>query len=163
LNVRTYVTAEEKPGVWFFSLDAANAVAVATARAWFHLPYFRAHMQSQQRDAWIKYRSERSHTGAPAAKFEGNYRPIGTVFSAKPASLEYFLTERYCLYSADNHGHLYRGEIHHPLWPLQHAEAEFARSTMAEAAGFALPPQKTLLHFARRQDMVAWPPHRVLP
>jgi uncharacterized protein YqjF (DUF2071 family) len=42
LNVRTYVTAQEKPGVWFFTLDAANALAVAAARLTFHLPYFRA-------------------------------------------------------------------------------------------------------------------------
>jgi uncharacterized protein YqjF (DUF2071 family) len=44
LNVRTYVVADGKPGVWFFSLDAGNAIAVAIARAWFHLPYFRARM-----------------------------------------------------------------------------------------------------------------------
>jgi len=44
LNVRTYIVAGGKPGVWFFSLDAASALAVATARAWFHLPYFRARM-----------------------------------------------------------------------------------------------------------------------
>src|SRR6266404_10006502 len=43
LNVRTYVTCDGEPGVWFFSLDAGNALAVAIARAWFHLPYFRAH------------------------------------------------------------------------------------------------------------------------
>ena len=44
LNVRTYVTHGGKPGVWFFSLDAANAIAVSVARAWFHLPYFNARM-----------------------------------------------------------------------------------------------------------------------
>jgi uncharacterized protein YqjF (DUF2071 family) len=161
LNVRTYVTAEGKPGVWFFSLDAGNAVAVAAARAWFHLPYFRARMQSQERNGWIQYRSERSQAGASPATFEGNYRPIGAVFNAQPASLEYFLTERYCLYSSDSQGHLYRGEIHHPPWPLKLAEAKFTQNTMAEAAGFALPPQKPLLHFARRQHMVAWAPQRI--
>jgi hypothetical protein len=29
---------------------------------------------------------------------------------------------------------------------------------MAEAAGITLPAVAPLLHFAKRQDMVAWPP-----
>src|SRR5918998_2507341 len=32
LNVRTYTSHGGKPGIWFFSLDAASAVAVAAAR-----------------------------------------------------------------------------------------------------------------------------------
>ena len=47
LNVRTYVTVDGKPGVYFFSLDAGNALAVAIARSVFHLPYFNAHMTTQ--------------------------------------------------------------------------------------------------------------------
>ena len=50
LNVRTYVVADRKPGVWFFSLDARNPAAVAIARAWFHLPYFRARMKCEDRE-----------------------------------------------------------------------------------------------------------------
>ncbi len=161
MNVRTYVTVGSKPGVWFFSLDARNPVAVAIARAWFHLPYFRAQMHCEERDGWIHYRSERTHRGEPAAILEGRYRPTGAIFEPKPGSLEHFLTERYCLYAANSRGQLYRGEIHHPPWPLQSAEAEFTKNSMVEAAGLALPPQKPLLHFARRQNMVAWPPERI--
>jgi uncharacterized protein len=162
LNVRTYIVADGKPGVWFFSLDAGNPVAVAMARAWFHLPYFRARMKCEDRDGWIHYASERTHRGAPLGLLRGKYRPAGEMFEPQRGTLEHFLTERYCLYAAASSGRIYCGEIHHPPWQLQTAEAEFTRNTMAEAAGFALPPGKPLLHFARRQNMVAWPPRRVV-
>jgi uncharacterized protein YqjF (DUF2071 family) len=47
LNVRTYVRAGGKPGVWFFSLDARSALAVAIARAWFRLPYHRGLLRGE--------------------------------------------------------------------------------------------------------------------
>jgi uncharacterized protein YqjF (DUF2071 family) len=161
LNVRTYVTAQGKPGVWFFSLDAANAFAVAAARLTFHLPYFRARMKCREVAGWIEYQSRRSHSGALDAEFEGRYRGVGEFFRAYPGTLAHFLTERYCLYSAASKGRIYRGEIHHPPWLLQVAEARFMQNSMAEAAGFAMPAERPLLHFARRQDMVAWAPHRI--
>jgi uncharacterized protein len=160
LNVRTYVVADEKPGVWFFSLDAQNPVAVAAARACFHLPYFRARMYCEDREGWIHYASDRTHRGAHAAVLHANYRPTSASFESKHGTLEHFLTERYCLYAADSHGRVSRGEIHHQPWQLQIAEAQFPRNSMTEAAGIALPPQNPLLHFARRQDVVVWSPQR---
>src|SRR5215470_11526964 len=77
LNVRTYVTAEGKPGVFFFSLDAANPVAVAAARRFFHLPYFRARMSCRPDGDGIRYASQRTHRGAPSAELRGRYRPLG--------------------------------------------------------------------------------------
>jgi uncharacterized protein YqjF (DUF2071 family) len=161
LNVRTYVTEGEKPGVWFFSLDAGNALAVAVARAWFHLPYFLARMACMEESGWIHYRSERSHRGVPSALLVGRYRPVGQIFSAQPGTLEHFLTERYCLYASDNSGQIIRGEIHHSPWPLQVAEAAFTWNSMAEAAGVSLPVSKPLLHFVKRQDVVVWQPKRL--
>ena len=161
LNVRTYVTADRKPGVWFFSLDARNPAAVAIARAWFHLPYFRARMKCEDRDGRIHYSSERTHHGASPAALRVSYRPVGEIFEAKPGTLEHFLTERYCLYSADSRGRLYRGEIHHQPWQLQIAEANFQQNSMTEAAGIALPSHNPFLHFARRQDVVVWRPQRI--
>ncbi len=161
LNVRTYVVAEGKPGVWFFSLDAANRIAVAIARKWFHLPYFRARMSCRETDGWIRYRSGRSHAGAPCGVFLGRYRPVGSTFLAERGSLEHFLTERYCLYAASGSGQILRGEIHHAPWPLQSAEAELTNNTMPEASGIFLPPVRPLLHFAKRQDVVVWQPQRI--
>jgi uncharacterized protein YqjF (DUF2071 family) len=157
LNVRTYVTFGGKPGVWFFSLDAGNSVAVAIARAWFHLPYFRARMSCAQREGWIHYQSERTHHGAPAAALEGRYRPVSQVLCPQRGTLEYFWTERYCLYTIDGRGRVICGEIHHSQWPLQRAEAELACNSMTASLGIAL-ASRPLLHFARRQDVLVWRP-----
>ncbi len=157
LNVRTYVTCDGKPGVWFFSLDAGNFLAVAIARAWFHLPYFRARMSCSERNGGIEYASHRTHCGAASAALRGHYRPVGPIFLPQPDTLEHFLTERYCLYALDSRGRLIRSEIHHPPWPLQRAEAEFERNTMTEPLDIALTAQP-LLHFVRSQDVVVWPP-----
>jgi uncharacterized protein YqjF (DUF2071 family) len=157
LNVRTYVTAGGKPGVWFLSLDAANTLAVIAARLTYHLPYFRAWMRVMRDGERIAYASQRRHPGAPAAAFAGAWQPMGAVFYARPGSLEHWLTERYCLYSADRSGRLFRGEINHPPWPLQPAAAEIAVNTMAAPHGVVLSGEP-LLHFAQRLDMVAWWP-----
>jgi uncharacterized protein YqjF (DUF2071 family) len=57
LNVRTYVIAEGKPGIWFFSLDASNPVAVRLARATYALPYFDAKMSCRSSRDKAQYRS----------------------------------------------------------------------------------------------------------
>ena len=157
LNVRTYVTAGGKAGVWFFSLDAANPGAVAVARRWYHLPYYFARMSLRRADGgWIEYASRRVHPGAPGARFAGRYRPVGEPYRAEAGSLEHWLTERHCLYAADRRGRLYRGDIDHAPWPLQPAEAEIRVNTMARPHGIALPDTAPLLHFARRLDVRAW-------
>jgi uncharacterized protein len=174
LNVRTYVTHGDKPGVWFFSLDAANFIAVAIARAWFHLPYFNARMRCENRNGWIDYESERTHRNAPPAVLRAKYRPTGKIFHAQPGTLEHFLTERYCLYAADGQGRVKRGEIHHAPWPLQQAEAEFHENTMIEAAinmecGVPAPlllssphhKNAPLAHFSSRQDVIVWHPQPI--
>jgi uncharacterized protein len=160
LNVRTYVTCDAKPGVWFFSLDAGNPLAVGIARAWFHLPYYRARMRCSERDGWIEYASQRDHSGAAEAALQGRYRPVGPTLQRQPGTLEHFLTERYCLYTVDGSGRLIRGEIHHPPWTLQRAEAQWERNTMAESLDISL-MSNPLLHFARRQDVLVWPPGKI--
>ena len=157
LNVRTYVTVHGKPGVFFFSLDANSTLAVAAARTLFHLPYFNATMKVEEQEGRFHYTSARETRIDGVAEFAATYRPIGPVQMAKPGSLEYFLTERYCLYTIDSSFRAKRLEIHHWPWPLQVAEANIAVNTMADAAGIRLPSTAPLLHFAKRQDMVAWP------
>jgi uncharacterized protein YqjF (DUF2071 family) len=159
LNVRTYVVRDGKPGVWFFSLDAANAVAVWGARALFHLPYFLAEMSCAEDSGWIRYESRRKDRRGSAASIRARYRATGAVFHAHPGSIDHFLAERYCLYTADEKGRIIRCEIHHPPWPLQLAEAATEGNTMAAAAGIPIAEQKPeLLHFSRRQEVVVWAP-----
>ena len=157
LNVRTYVTDGEKPGIWFLSLDASSALAVETARRTYRLPYFRARISAGRRGSWIEYACSRREAAGRPFVWEGRYRPVGDAAPAPaaPGTLEHFLTERYCLYTVDG-GRLYRAEIHHPPWPLQPAEAEIELNTMPPD-GIDLGDAKPLLHFSRRQDTVIWP------
>jgi len=159
LNVRTYVTAPggDRPGVYFYSLDAANPVAVTIARLWYYLPYFFARMRCRPlAGGGIGYRSERRHPAAPAADFAARYRPTGPVFRAVPGSLEAWLTDRYALYSADPRGRVYRGEIDHQPWPLQPAEASLRFDALTRQHGITLPAIDPLLHFSRRLEVHAW-------
>jgi uncharacterized protein YqjF (DUF2071 family) len=160
LNVRTYVTDGAKPGVWFFSLDAASRVAVRAARRWFHLPYFDASMTCDEGGGAILYRSRRTHVEAPPAEFVARYGPSGLDSRATPGSLDHWLTERYCLYAADPGGALLRSEIHHARWPLQPAHAAIHVNSMAAAAGVTLPAGPPRVLFTRRLDVVAWAPER---
>lgn len=160
-NVRTYVRHGDTRGVWFFSLDATSAIAVRAARAWFGLPYFDARMALVQEADAIRYRSTRTHRGAPRAELEMRYAPTGAIEPARPETLEHFLTERYALFALGRGGRLRRGDIHHRPWPLQPASAEIATNTMASAAGVELPATPPLVHLARRLDVVIWAPRRV--
>jgi uncharacterized protein len=156
LNVRTYVTRDGKPGVYFFSLDADSQLAVTVARTMFRLPYYLAKIAVNANGGSIQYSSRRT-SGDVRPELEVTYHPTGATFEALPGTLEYFLTERYCLYAVDDEFKAYRLEIHHRPWPLQPAQAEIGVNTMADAAGVRLPAMHALLHFAKRQDVVAWP------
>jgi uncharacterized protein len=158
VNVRTYVTVDGRPGVYFFSLDAESALAVATARSLLHLPYYAARMDVRDEAGQIQYTSRRTDGDGGPAELTARYRPVGLPANPLPGTLEYFLTERYCLYNVDDRFRAYRLEIHHLPWTLQQAEAEIELNTMAAAAGICLPDVAPLLHFSRRQDMVAWAP-----
>jgi uncharacterized protein len=151
INVRTYVTVDGRPGIYFFSLDTSSRFAVETARRIYRLPYFRA---SQSFDSEM-FESRRTHDDGPPAEFRGSYRPLDDPAPTAPGSIEHFLTERYCLYTLDENGTVYRGEIHHPPWPLQAAEAAIELNTMGEQVGIEL-DGTPLLHFAKRQDVVFW-------
>jgi uncharacterized protein len=150
LNVRTYVTHDGKPGIWFLSLDASSQVAVEVARRLYKLPYFNARISLERRAGRVVYECVRNERKT----FSASYRGLGDPTRPRPGSLEHFLTERYCLYAADR-GRLYRAEIHHRPWPLQPAEAEIDLNTM--------PPDElaleggSILHFSGRQDVVIWP------
>ena len=156
INVRTYVSVGGKPGIYFFSLDAASGAAVAAARHFYRLPYFHARMAIECDAGQIRYRSVRISGGkTPPAGFIASYRARGQASAPTPGTLEHWLTERYSLYTLDGRGRVLRAEIHHPPWPLQSAEAEIEHNTMAEPIGVALSGEP-LLHYAARQEVVFW-------
>jgi uncharacterized protein YqjF (DUF2071 family) len=161
INLRTYAVADGKPGVFFFSLDAGSPLAVSLARLFFHLPYFSAEFTIRYDGDSVHYACSRRHQGAPPGEFAATYRPTGPVFEAALGSLERWLTERYCLYSIDQRGRLYRGDIHHAIWPLQPASAEIRRNTLGQGFGLPLLDAPPLLHFSARQEALVWPLARV--
>lgn len=144
LNCRTYVRMDDRPGIWFFSLDASSRGAVEAARRMYKLPY---------RHARIDAAGERFDVrpfGDPAS-FSSRYRGLGDPQPPQRDTLEYFLTERYCLYGDDAR---LRADIHHPPWPLERAEATVAQGGIAPV----LLEGEPLCHYADRQDVVVWPP-----
>ena len=158
LNLRTYVRSRTTglQGVFFFSLDAASALAVLGARTLFHLPYFLAKMhRSSEPDGTIHYSSRRLLT-ARSVRFEASYRSLGKVADpSAPGTLEHFLTERYCLFTPQA-GRLLVGHIHHLPWPLEPAEAEIRLNELPAAHGITLPERPPILHFARELHVYIW-------
>jgi uncharacterized protein len=156
LNVRTYVTLGGRPGIWFFSLDAASMLAVAAARGLYRLPSFRAGMEIARAEPWVEFRSDRHDPRGAPARFEARWRAAGGVRYAAPGSLEAWLVERYRLYTVDDGGRVFCGDIHHRPWTLQDAEAEIRANTMTAPLHIDLAGDP-LVQFARRQDVVFWP------
>lgn len=161
LNLRTYVREENTnlSGVYFFSLDAANPLAVSVARLVFHLPYYWANMAIRPLpDRQFAYRSDRHLTRKPV-RFRARYRSLGPtqrLAQSTPGTIEHFLTERYRLYTSDRRGRLLQGDIHHLPWPLEAAEAEFDQNDLPSAHGLTLPDTKPLLYYARELVVYVW-------
>jgi len=155
MNLRTYVTLDGKPGVWFLRMDAARALAVWAARLGMGLPYVWSTMYVRRDGDEVSYSSVRA-----AARFEATYRPVGPPAEASAGSLEAFLTERYCLYTVRAR-RLLRVEVHHRPWPLQPARAEIRHNTIQHSMGLPGPIADPLLHFADRLDVVGWGPEAV--
>lgn len=134
LNVRTYVHAGGRPGVWFFSLDAASSIAVIAARTGWHLPYHRASMEMEETDGEVRYTSRRLWPGPKPADFAVRYRVGEALGHAVPDTFEHFLAERYLLF-ARRGGDLTVGQVHHRPYPLHRAEVIEVSESMVAAAG----------------------------
>jgi uncharacterized protein len=153
LNVRTYVHYKGVPGVWFFSLDCNSTAAVIGARTFYHLPYYNADIDIQQTGDTIDYLNQRIDD--PPAYFRGSW-DIGEMMAfSHPESLDFFLTERYCLYS-ESGGDLYRARIFHQPWPLQEATMNSYESSMIEALGVKAFAGGPVLHYAESIDVDIW-------
>jgi uncharacterized protein YqjF (DUF2071 family) len=161
INVRTYVTCGGKPGVYFFSLDASHLSAVWGARIFYRLPYWHASVKVQGRGKQkVRYQSKRTH-GPKPAELRASYGPAAPGLHARLGSLEYFLSERYCLYAASRK-RLYRADIHHLPWTLEPAVADIELNTMVQTAGIQLPPGPDLTYFSRTLKVLVWAPERLI-
>jgi uncharacterized protein YqjF (DUF2071 family) len=171
LNLRTYVTMQGKPGVFYFSVDAANLSAVWFARVFYRMQYWHAGIQisggtiraRRPRERTIHFRSSRLHGPATVhgpATLDVMYSPEDEAERARPGSLDEFLTERYCVYSW-NRRKYYRTEVHHQPWPLQRTSIEIRANSIAEPFGFTLPVKPDVCHFSRSLKMLVWAPEAI--
>lgn len=153
LNVRTYVYLNKVPGVWFFSLDCNSAAATLAARTLYFLPYYNAEIELEESEGTIDYSLVR--TDKPAAELEATWEIGEPIPQSRPGSLEFFLTERYCLYSESNN-QLHRARIHHQPWSLQQAELTALKSTMIESLGLPTPEGNPLMHYSEELAVDIW-------
>lgn len=153
LNLRTYVECDGKPGVWFFSLDAASWPVVFGGKIFYHLPYHSAKMWQVWKDGWCHFSSRRRSS---SAGFEARYRPVGEVFTAVPGTFEHWATERYCLYSHSRCGGVTRVEVHHVPWPIQHAEGDIKKCGLLQAAGLTPLSDEAVIHFSTGVNTVSF-------
>ncbi|MBP6507098.1 MAG: DUF2071 domain-containing protein [Opitutaceae bacterium] len=162
LNVRTYVRDPAgRPSVWFYSLDCNQPLAVALAKRFFHLPYKDARMTARHQGRSLHYTCQRREPGAAACTYE--WTPGTASRPAQPGSLDYFLIERYRLYTADRAGHLFTGQVHHAPYQLDQPDLKSYSSTPARMAGFTLdgPPVSAL--GAKAVDVSIYPLQPVGP
>lgn len=152
LNVRTYVHYNGVPGVWFLSLDANSSAAVLAARTFYHLPYYSADISLQGKTK-IKYRLKRRDD--PPAQFKASWTVGDPLPQSQPGSREFFLTERYVLYS-EFKGELYRARIFHEPWELYEAELTEFGSTMLEAKEIPQPKTQPILHYTEQISVDIW-------
>jgi uncharacterized protein YqjF (DUF2071 family) len=151
-NVRTYVHLEgREPGVYFFSLDAASAIAVLGARLGLGLPYFLARGRLRGSD----YRIRR--LGKARATCHAVYTPGPPIGYAQPGSLDFFLIERYVLHVRRGPS-LWRVRVHHPPYPLYRAQLETLADQLVAAAGVITHGPPPLVHFASGVDVAISPP-----
>ena len=153
LNVRTYVEADGRPGVWFLSLDADSWPAVLGGRGLYGVPYFHARITQEARNGWFEYSCVRR---GGAARFRGRYRPVAAAFHPERGSFEHWAAERYCLYCSRARGGIARLEVHHAPWPLQEAEVEIAESSILAAAGIVPAAGEPRSHFSTGVDVLTY-------
>lgn len=142
LNLRTYVRDRNGcPGVWFYSLDCNQFLAVKVARAFFHLPYEHAEMRAiLDEDGSVRqYRCKRQTPGGGNLEGVFSYGPSTVSHCpAESGSLEEFLVERYRLFSYGRGG-LWEGDVVHAPYRICPARVDAWSSLPILQAGFAMP------------------------
>ena len=160
LNVRTYVRdADGRPGVWFYSLDCNQPLAVGIARRFFHLPYVHARMTARIRDRTVSFSCRRRDDASPPWRYK--WTPGDGTASARPGSLEFFLVERYLLYASDRMGRLFCGQVEHAPYRLNSPYVSEFSSAPAQHAGFRLEGPPVSVLGARSVDVSVFPLERV--
>ena len=146
LNLRTYVYDDSgRPGVWFFSLDANQSLAVLIAQKAFNLPYEQAEMSKLETAGELIYESKRRGDGT-IQTFRYPDKPQAPQIS-RPESLEFFLLERYRLF-AEKNGTILSGQVHHEPYEATPCDVERYSTRLFSLNGFpepTTPPESALI------------------
>lgn len=141
-NVRTYVHHRGRdPGVWFFSLEATNWLAVRVARALWRLNYYHSQMSVAREGDRLRYCSRRRNRDGAASDVRvvvGDPPEAAPAGHAEPGTLEHFLVERYFLYTRSPSGRLWRGQVHHAPYILQSAKLTYLEESLLAASGIVV-------------------------
>lgn len=169
LNLRTYVTAGDRSGVYFLSLDTASRSAVAAGRRAFGLPFHHATMRMTRHDGTITFRNRRADG---SAVFQARYRPTGEPYRAAPGSVESFCVEEFHYlfpgdedrrFGTDGDGRVRIGRIDREPWTLRPAEATIRANTLFETAGLPAPAADPVVQYAPTFEMGVEPIDTVRP
>lgn len=139
LNIRTYVKANGRSGIYFFTLDTDHALAAFIARTFFHLPYRKVKLESS---------FEESHYGFKADNFDIKAK-IGK--ERHKDELATWLTERYLLFTKGSR-HFYQGQAIHDPWQLKELEIEELHESFLESFDFVGAKFKSC-YYALAQDV----------
>jgi len=162
LHLRTYVRHQHTgtPGIFNFSVDIGSLMAATAVRFIFQMPCNWAEMRLNQRsEREFAFYSRRLFSRQPVI-FSARYRGLGPtrrLAEVRAGSLEYFLTERYCMFARNRAGQAVRANIHTVASPLEDAEAEIERNDLLAASGISIPAQEPVLHYSRRLAVYVWP------
>jgi uncharacterized protein len=161
INVRTYVHYDGVPGVYFLSMDTNHSLTAWLGRSRFALPYHRARIVRLEHARRIGYASQRRIRDAELAMFSATCTIGSALPPATTHSKEFFLTERYCLYTVRD-GSVRRLRIHHPTWPLKIASVHSYASSLCAPLGIPEPRERPLVHYADELAVDAWPMEKLL-
>lgn len=153
INVRTYVRYNGKPGVYFLSLDVNDWASLNIAKRWYRLPYHRAKLSIENAQQTIHYKSSRLQG---KAAFTGICKTTPDVYLPEEGTLDHWLTERYCLYAADQRRNIFCGDIHHRPWPLQKSEINIRNNTLFTPFRLDLPMSRPIVYFSKGLEALMW-------
>ncbi|HWK22969.1 MAG TPA: DUF2071 domain-containing protein [Ureibacillus sp.] len=152
-NIRTYVNVNGKPGVYFFKLIAANYIASYAAKCFFRLPYSYMKINYRRPNDVIVFESEKKS----GIQLLCNYKSLSAAQPTEKGSMEEWLVERYCLYTVNKKGVIYRADILHEPWNLEKAEADFYENTLLSSLNIISETEKPILHYAKKRVIQFWP------
>jgi uncharacterized protein YqjF (DUF2071 family) len=157
LNVRTYVKYKGVPGIYFFSLDADKLLAVLGAQVGLGLPYKKAHMYFQQERDQFYFQSVRE-SSKQTYQLDVQYERKQILYEPLPDSLDFWLLERYSMYSILGNL-IIRGDIHHDQWKVSMVHAHISTNTMLDfLQDEKLDPTPQHMHYSRRKRFLFFPP-----